>query len=132
MALDGALTAALCGAALCLVALAAVGALWAAAGVTVVLGAAGGIAWVAGYTLLQQQVTEEFRGRTFVLLTVSARVALLVSRVIFPLLAGAFGSVALLEALPGLAVDGTRFAFVAAALLLAVGAALSRFGRGTR
>jgi len=83
--------------------------------VTLGLGAAGGVAWVSGYTLLQQQVTDEYRGRTFVLLSVVGRIALLSSRVVFPLLAGLAGSVA-----------GPRIALVAAGLLVLSGAWVSR------
>ena len=44
-----------------------------AAVVTVWLGALLGLAWVTGYTLLQENVDDEFRGRTFASLTVLSR-----------------------------------------------------------
>ena len=55
---------------------------------TVVLGAFCGSAWVSGYVLLQENVTDEFRGRTFGALTVLSRLGLFVSLTFFPILAG--------------------------------------------
>ncbi len=59
---------------------------WAAV-ITVWLGAFCGIAWVSGYTLLQENVADEFRGRTFGSLTVLSRGVLFLSLSIFPALA---------------------------------------------
>ena len=58
--------------------------------VAVWLGAFCGLAWVCGYTLLQENVVDEFRGRTFGSLTVLARMFLFLSLVIFPALAQVF------------------------------------------
>ena len=44
--------------------------------VTVWLGAFCGLAWVSGYTLLQENVEDEFRGRTFASLTALSRLGL--------------------------------------------------------
>src|SRR5438105_7976355 len=60
---------------------------------TVVMGVFVGITWVTGYALLQENVADEFRGRTFGALTVMSRLGLFASLVGFPVLAGAFGSV---------------------------------------
>ena len=62
-----------------------------AAVVTVWLGAFCGSAWVNGYTLLQENVADEFRGRTFASLTVLARFGLFLSLIIFPTLSGIYG-----------------------------------------
>ncbi len=62
-----------------------------AAVVTVVLGTFCGSAWVSGYVLLQENVTDEFRGRTFAALTVLSRLGLFLSLTLFPLIAGAIG-----------------------------------------
>jgi dTMP kinase len=62
-----------------------------AAVVTVWLGAFCGAAWVNGYTLLQENVTDEFRGRTFGALTVLSRLGLFLSLVVFPTLSGLYG-----------------------------------------
>ena len=59
---------------------------WAAV-LTVWLGAFCGLAWVSGYTLLQLNVADEFRGRTFGSLTVLARGVLFLSLSVFPALA---------------------------------------------
>ena len=52
--------------------------------ITVVLGAFCGSAWVSGYVLLQENVTDEFRGRTFAALTVLSRLGLFLSLTLFP------------------------------------------------
>src|SRR5437867_12516289 len=54
---------------------------------TVWLGAFCGLARVSGYTLLQGNVAEEFRGRTFGLLTTLSRMVLFLSLAAFPVLA---------------------------------------------
>jgi dTMP kinase len=58
---------------------------------TVWLGAFCGLAWVSGYTLLQENVIDEFRGRTFAALTTLSRMVLFISLAFFPLLAQVFG-----------------------------------------
>lgn len=131
-ALDPALTGSLLGVTLCLGLLTLTTSVWTATAVTFALGAAGGTAWVSAYTLLQQEVTDEYRGRTFALLTVSARAALLLSRVLFPLLAGAVGSAGLADRAGSSMPDGNRVAFGAAALLMLAATALSRRGRPAR
>jgi dTMP kinase len=98
-------------------------------GVTFALGAAGGTAWVSGYSQLQEEVADEYRGRTFALLTVSARVVLLTSRVVFPALAGTVGTLTMTLGARALEPDGTRMALALAALVALGGAMLSRKGR---
>jgi dTMP kinase len=61
---------------------------------TVWLGAFCGLAWVSGYTLLQENVADEFRGRTFGSLTTLARMFLFLSLAAFPALAQVFDSFA--------------------------------------
>jgi dTMP kinase len=94
------------------------------------LGAFFGAAWVAGYTLLQENVTDEYRGRTFGALTTLSRVALFLSLTLFPILADIYGRIlrGILGAeevyVSGLRIDlaGTRLALWTAGLA-AVGAA---------
>ena len=50
------------------------------------LGAFCGLAWVSGYTLLQENVADEFRGRTFASLSVLSRAVLFLSLAAFPAL----------------------------------------------
>ena len=57
---------------------------------TVWLGAFCGLAWVSGYTLLQENVVDEFRGRTFAALTTLSRMVLFLSLAFFPALAQVF------------------------------------------
>jgi dTMP kinase len=52
-----------------------------------------GTTWVTGYTLLQENVSDEFRGRTFATLTVSARMTLFFALVAFPSMATALQAV---------------------------------------
>ena len=47
--------------------------------------------WVTGYTLLQENVEDEMRGRTFGSLTVVARLALFLALTLFPSLAAIVG-----------------------------------------
>ena len=61
-----------------------------AAVVSVWLGAFCGLAWVSGYTLLQENVEDEFRGRTFASLTTLSRLGLFLSLTIFPILSSIY------------------------------------------
>jgi dTMP kinase len=58
---------------------------------TVVLGCFCGAAWVSGYVLLQENIADEYRGRTFGSLTVLSRFGLFLSLAAFPALAGLVG-----------------------------------------
>jgi dTMP kinase len=92
-----------------------------ASSVTVFLGVFCGSAWVNGYTLLQENVADEFRGRTFASLTTLSRLGLFLSLVLFPILSTVYGTKGLdVEFDP----DGTRLA-LATAGLLAAGAGLN-------
>ena len=61
-----------------------------AAVVAVWLGAFCGLAWVSGYTLLQENVEDEFRGRTFASLTTLSRLGLFLSLTVFPILSSVY------------------------------------------
>jgi dTMP kinase len=63
-----------------------------AALMTVILGAFCGAAWVSGYVLLQENVTDEYRGRTFASITVLSRLGLFLSLTAWPALAAAIGA----------------------------------------
>ena len=56
---------------------------------TIPMGVGVGLTWVTGYTMLQENVSDEFRGRTFATLTISARMTLFGALVAFPALATA-------------------------------------------
>ena len=81
---------------------------------TVWLGAFCGLGWVTGYTLLQENVQDEFRGRTFAALTVLSRMGLFLSLAVFPTLAGVYGT---LGAGTGL---GIRFGLATAGIAVAL------------
>jgi dTMP kinase len=95
-----------------------------AAMVTVWLGLFCGLAWVSGYTLLQENVEDEYRGRTFASLTVLSRLGLFLSLTIFPILSSIYGNHALHVANQRIDVSGTRLALWTAGLL-ALGAGLN-------
>jgi dTMP kinase len=99
--------------------------MWATA-VSAVLGAAGGFAWVSGYTLLQRAVPDDLRGRTLALLTTGSRAVLLSSRVIFPALAAAVGTATIVVASQTLDVSGIRASLAIGGLVVASAALLSR------
>jgi dTMP kinase len=65
-----------------------------AAVITVWLGCFCGLAWVSGYTLLQENVADEYRGRTFGSLTILSRMFLFLSLTLFPALAQLFDTLA--------------------------------------
>jgi dTMP kinase len=92
-----------------------------AAVVTVVLGTFCGSAWVSGYVLLQENVTDEFRGRTFAALTVLSRLGLFLSLTLFPVIAGAIGTHELTLWDRTFDLSGTR----AALMLAGIGAVLA-------
>jgi dTMP kinase len=93
------------------------------------LGAFCGLAWVSGYTLLQENVVDEFRGRTFAALTTLSRMVLFLSLALFPLLAQVFGWVSNAVGngdffVGGQRIDlsGTRLALWTAAILIVAAA----------
>jgi dTMP kinase len=88
-----------------------------AAVVTVWLGLFCGLAWVSGYTLLQENVEDEYRGRTFASLTVLSRLGLFASLTFFPILSSAYDST-FDPSSEGFALSGTRVALWSAGLLV--------------
>jgi dTMP kinase len=87
---------------------------------TVVLGVFCGSAWVSGYTLLQENVEDRFRGRTFGALTVLARLGLFLSLALFPVLAGIVGPREVFLGDQRIDLSGTRVAlWVAGAMVVA-------------
>jgi dTMP kinase len=114
------------GAALCLVVLAAMPNITLAALFTVPMGVGVGVAWVSGYTMLQENVADEYRGRTFATLTIMARMVLFLALVVFPGLAGAIGPHTL--TLFGRTIDlsGVRIALWLGAVVVIMGGLFSR------
>ncbi len=94
-----------------------------AAVVTVWLGLFCGLAWVSGYTLLQENVEDEYRGRTFASLTVLSRLGLFASLTFFPILSSVYDSSVYGTTGPpteGFVLSGTRVALWAAGLLVLI------------
>jgi dTMP kinase len=106
-----------------------------AAVMIMVLGYFVGTTWVTAYTLLQETVTDEFRGRTFGSLTVMSRLTLFMALVVFP-----FVSAVIAKALPAnphivvlgqnFDLSGTRLALALAALMVLVGGLYMRRSLG--
>ena len=78
------------------------------------LGYSTGVMWVTGYTLLQENVSDAFRGRTFGSITVVSRLSLLLSLTLFPALAIAFGNHSFYVGGQRIDLSGTRIALVVA------------------
>jgi dTMP kinase len=90
--------------------------------VAVWLGAFCGLAWVSGYTLLQENVEDEYRGRTFASLTVLSRLGLFLSLTVFPILSSVYGAHEFHVGGQRFDLAGTRLAlWTAGALALAAG-----------
>lgn len=100
-----------------------------AALLTVVLGVFCGATWVSGYVLLQENVADEYRGRTFGSITVLSRFGLFLSLVAFPALAGFVGlHHQIYIGSQRLDFAGTRIALWVAALGVIVAADVTRKG----
>jgi dTMP kinase len=100
-----------------------------------VLGYFVGTTWVTAYTLLQETVTDEFRGRTFGSLTVMSRLTLFMALVVFPFVSAVIAKA--LPANPHLVVlgqnfdlSGTRLALALAALMVLIGGLYMRRSLG--
>jgi len=98
----------LCAAGVMLILLAAMPNLAWAVALSVWLGAFCGLAYVSGYTLLQENVVDEYRGRTFAALTTMSRMMLFISLIVFPTLAAIFGSIAVRLGIDELFIGGQR------------------------
>ncbi|HEX6330475.1 MAG TPA: dTMP kinase [Actinomycetota bacterium] len=98
------------------------------AAMTVVLGAFCGSAWVSGYVLLQENVTDEFRGRTFGSLTVLSRLGLFLSLTLFPILADTIGEHVVTLGDRALDLSGTRAALMVAGLGAILAGVVTRRG----
>lgn len=99
-----------------------------AATFAVLLGIAVGMTWVTGYTLLQESVADEFRGRTFASLSVLSRLGLFLSLTVFPVIAGAVGAHAFDVMGVTLMVSGPRFALMLASGMVLAGGLYTRRG----
>jgi dTMP kinase len=97
--------------------------------VTVILGMFCGATWVNGYVLLQENVDDEFRGRTFGALAVLSRLGLFLSLAIFPVLAGIVGdNHGFFVGGQRLDLSGTRVALWAAGVAVVAAGVVTRRG----
>jgi dTMP kinase len=89
------------------------------------IGAGAGCGYVTGFTLLQESVTDEMRGRTFGTLYTVVRVCLLLSLTLGPIVAGVLGSISRHVNNGELAIGGAHFALPGVRLTLWLGGALT-------
>ena len=115
-------------AAACLFVLAAMPSILLAAVFAVPMGVGVGLTWVTGYTMIQENVTDEFRGRTFATLTVLARLTLFVALALFPFVAAAIGSHVVFIFGRVFDFSGTRIALWLGGVLVVIAGMLSRAG----
>jgi dTMP kinase len=99
-----------------------------AAVMTVLMGIFAGATWVNGYALLQENVADEYRGRTFATLTVMSRLGLFLSLAGFPLLSGALGDHGFDIGQFRVDLSGPRLALWIGAGVAAAGAVVARRG----
>jgi dTMP kinase len=111
-----------------LVVLAAMPNIATAALLTVVTGLGAGVAWVTGYTLLQENVADELRGRTFGTLAVLSRLGVFLSLAGFPALAVLLPDYQVHVGGQTLDLSGTRLALWVSAGIVLAGGFLSRRG----
>jgi dTMP kinase len=114
------------GASICLLVLAAMPNITLAALFAVPMGVGVGVAWVAGYTILQENVADEYRGRTFATLTIAARMVLFLALVVFPGLAGAIGPHHFTLFGRSIDLSGVRIALWLGAVVVIMGGLFSR------
>ena len=116
------------GAAILLAVVAAMPNIALAAVFTVAMGIFAGATWVNGYALLQENVADEYRGRTFGALTVMSRLGLFASLAGFPTLAGLIGNHAWHLGHFRIDLSGTRLALWMGAGVAILGALATRRG----
>src|SRR6202795_2597968 len=75
------------------IAVASMSSLLPAFGLVALLGASAGCAYVTGFTMLQESVSDDMRGRTFATLYTIVRICLLASLTIAPFVAGALNAI---------------------------------------
>jgi dTMP kinase len=121
-------TGAMLGAAACLFVLAAMPSIALAALFAVPMGVGVGLTWVTGYTMVQENVSDEFRGRTFSTITIAARIALFAALAVFPALSSAIGPHFVVLWGRVFDLSGTRFALYLAGVVVVIAALISRRG----
>lgn len=119
---------AMIGAAGCLFVLAAMPSIALAALFTVPMGVGVGLTWVTGYTMIQENVSDEFRGRTFSTLTITARMALFLALATFPALSDRIGPHFVTVGGRIFDLSGNRIALYLAGLVVVFAGLVSRRG----
>ena len=108
-----------------LVALASMGSLNAAIPIASALGFFGGSAYSTGYSLIQESVSDEIRGRTFSAAYTVIRIGTLAGLGIFPLVAGAIGNHTLHLPFATVLLPGSRITLWLAGIVAGAGGVLS-------
>lgn len=90
-----------------------------------VMGFGGGVAFLTGYTVLQESVSDDMRGRTFGVFNTAVRFALFVSLVIAPAIVGLIGTEPRIDGYTPYVIGGVRITLVLAGVLALAGGAYS-------
>ncbi|GAA1996046.1 MFS transporter [Nakamurella flavida] len=85
-------TPAIGAAGLCLIAMSLLQDLFGAMATAALMGMFAGIAWITGFTMIGQEVSDQLRGRVFAFVMSSVRIVLLGTIAVAPVLAGAIGT----------------------------------------
>lgn len=92
--------------------------IWSSSAMAFLMGGGAGVAFVTGYTLLQEWTADVVRGRAFAAFYTGVRLALFASLVLAPAIVGVLGT----ETGPGYEVGGVRITLVLGGLVAVVGA----------
>lgn len=90
-----------------------------------IMGFGGGVAFLTGYTVLQESVSDDMRGRTFGAFNTAVRFALFVSLVIAPAIVGLIGTEPQVDGVTPYAIGGVRLTLILAGVLAIAGGAYS-------
>lgn len=95
-----------------------------------IMGFGGGVAFLTGYTMLQESVSDDMRGRTFGAFNTGVRFALFVSLVVAPLIVGLIGTELQVDGVTAYAIGGVRITLLLAGMLALAGGAYSWWAIG--
>ena len=90
-----------------------------------IMGFGGGVAFLTGYTLLQESVTDDMRGRTFGAFNTAVRFSIFVSLVVAPLIVGVIGTEPQTGGITQYAIGGVRITLILAGVLAILGGGYS-------
>ena len=95
-----------------------------------IMGFGGGVAFLTGYTMLQESVSDDMRGRTFGAFNTGVRFALFLSLVIAPLIVGLIGTEPQVNGVTAYTIGGVRITLLMAGMLAIMGGVYSWWSIG--